>query len=305
MINRSLLHTIALGIIGTLGIGSISTLGVVYYMIKKFTSRPIYSAMRQQEHEKNRAVLLTKFNAQPITFSALDGVRLSGLLLIRENAKRNLLVCHGYRMSKERLCSFASMFPDDNILLFDYRAHGESDGEYTSIGYNEKKDVLGGFKLLKTHEKTKELPIFAIGISMGAVSLLAAACEFQEVKGLVLDSPFLRLDEQAKRTLQKRYNLPLFPFAAVGRLVFEYIMKFSLAEVDSLVWAEQVKSPIFIIHSMKDDTAPMSDATMIYEKIKTQKDLWLVHESGHARIFNDCSAEYQQRIHQFFNTIFA
>ncbi len=303
MINRSLVHTILLGFMSTVGLCSVGALTTMYYMIKKFTGRPVYSIIRQQEHEKNRALLLHDFHARPLNFSTLDGIRLSGLLLARDGAQRNVLVCHGYRMSKERMFIFASMFPDDNILLFDYRAHGESDGNRTTIGYNEKKDVLAAVNVLKTHEKTKDLPIFAIGISMGAVSLLAAACECEGIKGLVLDSPFLRLDEQAQRTMTKRYKLPMFPFAILGRFIFEYLMQFSLAEVNSLVWAEQIKIPIFIIHSMKDDTAPSTDAKMIYEKVATSKDLWLVDQSGHARIFNDCSTEYQQRVDKFFNTV--
>lgn len=149
MIKRSTLQTVVLGLISALTLGSMITVMTAYYVIKKFTKRPVYSVLRQQEHEKNRELLLKEFKAQPLTFQTIDGITLSGLLLVREQAQRNLLVCHGYRMSKERMSSFATMFPNHNIFLFDYRAHGESQGDYTTIGYNEKKDVLGALSVLK------------------------------------------------------------------------------------------------------------------------------------------------------------
>ncbi len=276
------------------------TTGLSYYMIKRFTGRPVYSARRITEHNVNRARLLQEFNAQPISFKTDDGLNLAGFLLLREGAQRNLLICHGYRMAKERMIGFASLFPNDNILLFDHRAHGQSEGNRTTIGFEEKKDVRAALKVLQNHEHTKGLPICGIGVSMGAVSLLGAATECDAFKGIVLDSPFKRLDEQARRTFVRRFKIPIIPFEALSRILFEYLMQFSLSEVNSLNWAERLKVPVFLIHSVQDHVASINDTKELYEKIPGKKELWIVNESGHARIFNDCSQEYQQRVETFF-----
>lgn len=274
-----------------------------YYIINAFTTRPVYTRERVDEHERNRRILLEQHNALPIKLIAEDGINLAGFLLVRPQAQHAVLICHGYRMSKERMLEFVHMFPQDTILLFDYRAHGQSEGLYTTIGFEEKKDVVAAIKFLQAHEHTKHLPIVGIGVSMGAVSLLGAAVQLPVFKGLILDSPFARLDKQVQKTLSERYKIPLFAFERIGSVLFHYLMHFSLAEVNALLWAEQIATPVLIVHSEKDEIALFQDAVTMYEKIKSDKQLWAVASSGHARIFKDCVEEYQEKIHSFIQNI--
>jgi uncharacterized protein len=283
--------------------GTAFTASLSYFMIKKFTSRPRYSAQRIAEHKVNHERLLHEFNAQQITFKTDDNINLAGFLFVREGAQCNIVVCHGFRMAKERMLPFVQMFPNDNILLFDYRAHGESEGEHTTIGFEEKKDVHAALTVFKNYKQTKRLPIYGIGVSMGAVSLLGAASECDDFKAIVLDSPFKQLDEQARRTFAGHFKLPIIPLESLSRRLFEYLMQFSLHEVNSLHWAERVKAPVFFIHAAYDHIASIDDTKQLYEKIKGKKDMWVLNENGHARIFYDHPDEYQKRVHEFFDKI--
>lgn len=274
-----------------------------FYLIKRFTSRPVYSTQRLKEHEEKRARLINELHAQSLTFQTEDGLNLAGLLLIREHAQRNLLVCHGYRMAKERMIEFALMFPDDNIFLFDYRAHGQSDGYLTTIGYHEQKDVLAALHVLQTHEKTKGMPVYGIGVSMGAVSLLGAAVKTNAFNGIILDSPFTRLDQQARRTFAHKFKaFPRYPFEPIGLFLFEYLLRFSPHEVNAFNWAETLSIPILLIHSRNDNVAAFADAQELFQRFKTKKEFWEVAESGHARIFFECSDAYKDHINNFLNT---
>ncbi|MEX0939963.1 MAG: alpha/beta fold hydrolase [Candidatus Babeliales bacterium] len=281
--------------------GSLVITGFTYNVIKKFTQRPVYSQARKQEIEQNRNLLLEQFHAQPIRFKTEDGLELSGLFFLREGAQRNVLICHGFRMAKERLILFVSMFANDNILLFDHRAHGESEGTRVTLGFDEKRDVLAALNVFLKEEKTRELPIYGIGLSMGAVSLLGAAAENPIFKGIVLDSPFARLDLQARRTIERKYKLIYSPFEPLGKLVFYYVMHFSPEEVNALAWAEKIQMPVLMIHSMQDRTALFDDAQQIYANMKGKKELWAVDGSKHARIFIDFQDDYCQKVNQFFN----
>lgn len=297
----SFISKLIAGLCITVSTASIFVTGVTFHIINKSTKRPVYSVARKEEHIKNREILLKDFHAQPITFMTDDQLKLSGYLMVRKNARRNILVCHGYRMCKERMISFASMFPEDNILLFDHRAHGESEGDRTSIGYNEQKDVLAALKVLQANDNINKLPIYGIGTSMGAVSLLKASCQNDGFKALILDSPFAQLDGQARKTFSHKYKLSKIPFESLANRLFEYRMKFSPKEVDALLCAQEARIPIMIIHSKQDDVVPVADAQKIYDTIITKKDLWLVEKSSHARIFDDCPEEYKDHINQFFN----
>ncbi|MGE4168035.1 MAG: alpha/beta hydrolase [Candidatus Babeliales bacterium] len=283
-------------------LGMILVIFLSYQGIKHATKRPRYTTEKIKEHEANRSILLKEFNAQPLTFMTEDGLNLSGLLLVREGAQRTLLICHGYRMCKERLLPFASMFPHDNIFLFDHRAHGQSDGSRVTIGYEEPQDVLAAARVVQSHEKTKNLPLYGIGISMGAVSLLAAACQEKIFSAIILDSPFGKLDVQARRVFSYKFKLPFVPFEAIAHKIFEYCMQFSLGQVDSFSSIKDLTTPVMIIHSVFDSIASLQEAYKIFETAPCKKEMWIVHASRHAYIFSDCSEEYRQRVDEFFKT---
>lgn len=255
------------------------------------------------EHVRNRSILRETFNAQPLTVRTEDGILLAGLLIVRPQAQRVLLICHGYKMAKERLLTFAYLFPHDTICLFDYRAHGESEGDYTSIGYHEKKDVLAFLSLLERHEKTSHLPIVGIGLSMGAVSLLAAAAQHPVCKALVFDSPFVNLDKQAEKMLNKKYKLPSFPFVQLGRIISRH-RHFPLDEVNAYRWLSTIQVPTLFIHSTCDATADFEAVQEMYATFNVPaKDFWIVEGSGHARIVYDFPEQYRDRVQQFLTSI--
>jgi hypothetical protein len=284
-------------------VGSIVCCLLICYFVHKSTARQLFPARRIQEHRLFGDILRSKFSAQTVSFYTDDNVQLAGLLIVRPGASRNIILCHGYRMTKERMHRFALMFPKDNILLFDYRAHGESGGKWTTIGHHEKKDVLAAAKFLNEHEHTKNIPIVGIGVSMGAVSLLAAATQSELFKAIILDSPFCRLDEQTQRMVVRRHKLPHFPFGMLVQNFFERMHQFQLQSVNSIECAQNLNVPVLMIHSQQDKTVPVQDAHRIYERINSSKELWIVSKSGHARIFTEMTDEYAQRVHSFFERL--
>jgi pimeloyl-ACP methyl ester carboxylesterase len=276
---------------------------ILCIMIYRHTQRPQYPERRKEEHAIFRNILINNFRAQPVSFITTDSLKIAGLLIVRPQAKKNILICHGYRMAKERMHRFALMFPQDNVLLFDYRAHGESDGESSSIGYYEKNDVVAALKFLQEDQRTQGLPIIGIGVSMGAVTLLSAAAESVVCRAIILDAPFARLDEQTHRMITHRYKLPKFPFSFVARKFLEKLHNFKLTDVDSLVSAKNLQTPVLMIHSRDDNTVPIENGRRIYQCINVHKEFWVVSGSGHARIFTDKPLEYQERIHAFLSTV--
>lgn len=299
MFTKNHFKNVAYYFVAPIILGSIICCLLISYFVHKSTARQTFPARRVVEHRLFGDVLRNQFSAQRISFQTEDKITLAGLLIVRPGASRTILLCHGYRMAKERMHRFALMFPTDNILFFDYRAHGESGGKWTTIGHHEKKDVLAAAKFLNEHEQTKNIPIVGVGVSMGAVSLLAAATQSELFKAIVLDSPFCRLDEQTQRMVVGRHKLPQFPFGLLVQNFFERMHQFQLQSVNSIECAQNVNVPVLMIHSQHDKTVPVEDAHRIYEHISSPKDLWIVSKSGHARIFTEIPDEYAQRVDSF------
>ncbi len=276
---------------------------ISYSVVKQFIYRRIHKEAWIIQTQKFNELLRSEHGGQPISFTAKDGINLAGLLFLRPQAQRNLLLCHGYSRGKERLFNLIRLFPDDNILIFDYRAHGESQGHYTTIGFYEKDDVLAAFNYLKTHEKTRQLPIFGIGVSMGAVSLLAAAAEQNEFKGIVVDSAFKQLDEQIAKIFPEKTGLPLMPFIHVCNSIFSYMCSCRMSDVNSIACGQRLKTPIFIIHSNHDAMADVAAAHALHDAVSGHKKLWIVDHAIHARIYKKYPQEYIKRVSEFFNSI--
>lgn len=76
-----------------------------------------------------------------------------------------------------------------SVLAFDFRAHGDSPGQFNSQGYYERRDVLGAYDFARAQGY---LPhhIGFVGFSLGAVSELLAAPDLPGVAGFVsVDAP--------------------------------------------------------------------------------------------------------------------
>lgn len=289
------------GLFAALVFGVISFIS--YSVVKRFIFRRIHKEAWLVQTNRFKELLCENDGAKAVTFSSSDGMCLKGLLLLRPQAQRNLLMCHGYSRTKERLYNLIQLFPDDNILIFDYRAHGESQGDYTTIGFYEKNDVAAAYKFLETHEQTKPLPIFGVGVSMGAVSLLGAAAEGVSFKGLVIDSAFKKLDEQLAKMFPAKTGLPLNPFMTFCGTIFEYLCSCSMHDVDALRWIQNIKIPIFIIHSNHDSLADVAVAHELYTAVTGQKKLWIVDDAHHAGIFKKYPKDYCEQVSLFFNSI--
>src|SRR5579859_2547920 len=108
----------------------------------KHLARPTYSPMKLEYINRGRNYF-ESLNAQEVVFNAQDGIRLSGVLVPNEQAKRIVIICHGFQASKEMMSDCVQALYDNETIffLFDFRAHGSSQGSYISLAYHEKKDL--------------------------------------------------------------------------------------------------------------------------------------------------------------------
>jgi len=129
-------------------------------------------------------------HADDVEFQAADGVRLSGWWIAGEPGRPPIVLCHDLGASKSSLVNIALAlsrvgFP---VLLFDFRAHGDSQGDRSTLGLREKRDVVGAVDFLARREEDPEprrLGIFGVG--MGAYAAVLAAADRPAMRVLVLD----------------------------------------------------------------------------------------------------------------------
>ena len=83
--------------------------------------------------------------ADNVNFQSTDGVRLTGWLIHGERDAPAIVLCHDLGESKAIFLDAAVALQRSgyNLLMLDFRGHGESGGEGSTLGTDERYDVLG------------------------------------------------------------------------------------------------------------------------------------------------------------------
>lgn len=271
-----------------------SALAATFLFIHPFHSRSDYSP-------KAYNLPFTK-----VQFYSRDGrTKLSGWLMRHNQASEGLvIICHGLMSSKaETLPLAAFIFRNEyDCLVFDFRAHGESDGFFSNLGYREKEDLLGAIQYAEANHLTFDRKVIVIGFSMGAAAALLASAETDQISSLVCDSSYA--DGMA---LLKR-NFSLF-FHGLPKKYFWGICWFFLRKIGGypenpekpLDAVKKLRDlPIFFIHGEGDQTISVSHTKALFKKCPSvKKELWIVPQVGHAEAYDQQTDLYQKKLLQF------
>lgn len=194
-------------------------------------------------------------NAEKTIFTTRDGLQLTGYWIYPNEIepKAVMLLHHGIGGGKEHFYAVAKKLSDKGIacIVYDARAHGESDGEFISYGYYEKYDVSDIVSVAQN--KHPHLPIGIWGNSMGgAIALQALAIEPKLDFGII-ESTFTDLGDIVS-DYQKRYTGGLRL-----RWISDYALEragtiahFNPEEVSPLASTTNIKQAVFLAHGTAD-----------------------------------------------------
>jgi pimeloyl-ACP methyl ester carboxylesterase len=117
-----------------------------------------------------------------------DGLNISAYEVAAENPKAVIVCIPGiHNPSATVFFGHARFFKAHGYatILFDMRAHGESEGSTICLGYREHRDVKAIVQYIKGQPCYENVPVVVFGLSMGAVTAINAAGEIPEIDGLI------------------------------------------------------------------------------------------------------------------------
>src|SRR5512135_1332685 len=96
---------------------------------------------------------------ETVTFASSDGTRLNGWWIPAANARAVLILCHGMSAHRAQMLSWAEWLckAGFSLLLFDFRALGESEGSLSTMGLHEAHDVVASVDYVKSRPDTQDL----------------------------------------------------------------------------------------------------------------------------------------------------
>lgn len=241
---------------------------------------------------------------QDISFTASDGVRLHGWLAIASPHAPTIILAHGFKGTRVSMLPWARFLSvaGYNVLLFDDRGCGQSDGWGIGLGATEPNDVVGAVRYLESRSDLTNKRYGALGVSLGAGVVLLAAAREPALVAVVADSAWA--DERPQ--LDRMSSVP------VGRISLP-VLPYEPALVDALIGVRlETTSPnadigkiapraVFLIHSADDrnTTTPLTGEAQLYAAAGQPKQQWIAPSGGHAGALAAHPAEYQQRVLAF------
>lgn len=247
-------------------------------------------------------------NAEAITVKARDGLDLKGWWIPGAAPARGTIVfSHGYAGDCSPDLIYAPMFHQAgfNVCLFDYRAHGASQGTWTSLVYFERRDLLAVLDFLRMRGVTQ---VGLIGFSMGGAIALATASLSPMVVGTVSDCTFAELKTIVRNAAIVRQVPPLLA-SVIGWLVVllaSVRLRANLFSADPIHWVGKIAPcPVLIMHGTADEAIPVTEAQRLFDAAREPKQLWIVPGAKHRQIEEVAKEEYRRRVLEFFETVFA
>lgn len=267
--------------------------------------------VRAEEHGPYRDIILEGENkmlswpCEHVYTTSFDGLKLHGRYYHQENAKRTMVLVHGWRGGwNYDFCLGGPWLYEEgyNLLVIDQRAQGESEGAYMSMGLYERRDCHTWLKWLEENTDATKLPVYFMGISMGATTVLMASGEElpSYVKGIIADCGYTTPYDMLFNYGHKAYHIPEFP---IMRMFNQYCIKHAGVDLNgySTLDAMEVNSvPVFFVHGKGDTFVPCEMTIENYEACQSPKKLLLVEEAPHAMSFLYDRDSYVKEAFAFF-----
>jgi fermentation-respiration switch protein FrsA (DUF1100 family) len=204
-----------------------------------------------------------------------------------------ILVAHGH----------GGTIPEDMVLLFvkhgygvlawDFRAHGESGGDFTSIGYYEVLDMKAALDFALAQPGVTHVGVW--GGSMGAATAIRAAARYPQIEAVVADSSFDTLEGVFRVRVPYPILRPFIQFYA------EMETGVSLEDVRPVDEIGKIgPRSVFIIQGLGDYSIPHESAQRLFEAAGEPKCIWEGAVAGHLTMSAVYAEEYEARVIEFF-----
>ena len=192
----------------------------------------------------------------------------------RDGARGTVVYLHGIGDNRRSGVGIIKRFGARgfDVVAYDERAHGESEGDACTYGFFEKQDLRRVLDTVHTG------PIVLIGHSLGAAIALQEAAGDPRVTTVVAAETFSDL-----RTIATE-RAPLFLTSGVisrGFRLAEREAHFQVDAVSSVKAAAQIRIPVLVIHGDADTDTPPNHSRRVFDALPGPKRLILVPGAHH------------------------
>ena len=235
-----------------------------------------------------------------IEFTTSDGLTLRGVWVPAAASDKAVIILHGHGTSYDFDVYRAPALHEAgfNVLLFDFRAHGRSEGRRMTFGYEERRDVLGAIEFL--HQRGMK-HIGLLGFSYGGMAAMIFAGGQAGVEAVISDGGPARIRTAiAVRGVELGFPLWLMrPLAWLIVGMTSIRLRANLFQYEPIRWVGKISPrPILFIHGDRDQYLP--DFDQLYAAANQPKELWRLPEVVYCNASQYYPEEHARRVIEFF-----
>ena len=228
---------------------------------------------------------------EKIVLTTKDKLKLNGWMLKTDStAKGTVALFHGHGSTKSGVIAESAAFRKMgyNTLLIDFRAHGNSEGNVSTIGYDEAEDVKLVYDFIKSRG---EKNIILWGISMGAATITKAINDYDlKPAKVILEMPFGSILDAAQGRI-KMMHLPPEPLATLVTFWGGVEHGFWAFDMKPVSFVKKIGCPVLLQWGKNDPRVTKNEIDQIYNNIKIPEKLVVYENSGHESL---CKKEYSK-----------
>jgi esterase/lipase len=239
-------------------------------------------------------------NVEQIKFKSKNGNTLSGWFVPGDDKHGGILLMHGVHSNRKEMIQRAIFLNQSgySVLLFDFQAHGESEGENITFGYLEAQDAEAAYNYLMNHIKKKSVGV--IGVSLGGASALLGNVA-NKSNALIIEAVYPTFTEAVKNRMTMRIGKIGHYLSSLLILQIEPRLGFNPEILKPINHLSELNTPLFIIAGTNDTHTTLSESKRMYNVASEPKEIWLVKDAEHQNFHQYLPLVYQEKVLGFFN----
>lgn len=217
-------------------------------------------------------------------------------------ARGTVILFHGIQSNKGLLLAEASEFRylGYNVLLVDFRAHGNSGGQTTTLGVKETDEVRQAYHYI---ESLGEKHIFLWGSSMGAVVVAKALSDYDlKPSGIILEMPFASLQShlRARARAVGFQGFPEKPFGFFVSIWMGWERGYNGLKHRTTRYAEKITCPVLMQYGSLDTYVLKEETDKVYAALASRdKHLVAYEHAGHESLQQNDEHKWEAEVSAF------
>jgi pimeloyl-ACP methyl ester carboxylesterase len=230
-------------------------------------------------------------------------IRLAAWWIGQSSGDRCAILLHGYTDAKVGAIAWAPLLRSLGyaVLAIDLRAHGDSEGEYSTAGFDERYDMVQVIDQLRKSYPSQTRQIVLIGLSMGAAVAAATALLRDDLAAVILDSPYLDFPSAVLSHADK-LGVPGRMFQRAALWLCQIIAGIDYRQVRPVDMIPRLTCPLWVIQPENDPFTSPRDHRAIAAAVAARAGLrriWEVADCHHIIAMAEHPQEYRRRLEEF------